>query len=219
MSSLTQGAEGAKAENLISLFVRSPDPKERRRLTAEILNTYKPRIAAVVRRVLRTPQHWAEAEQVGALGLLVALREYRPAEAEADRGGAFWGFARFHVMNEIQRWIDVGVYWRKTPNRGRGEARAANREAARTHALHVEYQDDEDHRVDENSPEALVIAAELRAQVEGFVLALTEDERKTALAERPSGRSARHYRTIVSRARAAFRDAEAKARAERTEKV
>lgn len=53
------------------------------------------------------PDFHDEAEEEGAIGLLIALEKFETAS-----GAPFCPFARTWVRKEIQRWKNVGVYWR-----------------------------------------------------------------------------------------------------------
>lgn len=110
-------------------------PEERERLQIEVLGRYRARIAGVV-RALTTPPNWAEGEQVGAIGLLVALERYDSARLGEDRGGAFWFFAQAYVRDEVQSWLDHGVLWR--PRRQRKPSAGAPRRFESLEALTVE---------------------------------------------------------------------------------
>jgi DNA-directed RNA polymerase specialized sigma subunit len=76
---------------------------ERREIQADTIRQYRGRIAAVA-RALAKPSDWEGAEEVGAIGLLVALEQY---EGPADD---FWRFAVVFVRDEIRLWLDSDVY-------------------------------------------------------------------------------------------------------------
>ncbi|HXB26786.1 MAG TPA: hypothetical protein VNV25_18815 [Gemmatimonadaceae bacterium] len=77
-----------------------------RQLQALVVAAHRAEVAAVVRKIVPS-KHWEEAEQLGALGVLVALEKYDP-KTGSDRVGGFWNFARRHVRREIRKWLDDG---------------------------------------------------------------------------------------------------------------
>src|SRR5580693_1631945 len=93
-------------------YKQAASQAERTRLQTAVLMAYRTHVAGFVRRFVHNPAHRPEAEQVGLLGLLVALEKYDPSLLGADRGARFWSFATLHVRYEVQRWMDVGVHWR-----------------------------------------------------------------------------------------------------------
>jgi hypothetical protein len=48
----------------------------RMQLRTRVVTAYRPDVARLVRRVVSNPKHRAEAEQVGAIGVLLALEKY-----------------------------------------------------------------------------------------------------------------------------------------------
>jgi hypothetical protein len=102
----------------------------------DAVERFSSHVAALVRSTVYNPTHHAEACQAGVVGLLIALERYRPELVGVDRGAAFWNFARPYVRNEIRAWQDVGVYWRKSGNRGLSPHRVAQREGAKVGRYH-----------------------------------------------------------------------------------
>ena len=96
---------------------------ERKRLAAEVLQKYRPRLEKIVRAKLRDlPEHWAEGDQVAALGLLVALERF-DCEIAAYRGSTFWTFAFWPIQHELEAWLSASIFWRKDTNRGKSATR------------------------------------------------------------------------------------------------
>lgn len=100
----------------------SLDPVERRRLRAEIVASYAPRIQALVRKRLPwLPRQWAEAEQVSVLGLLEALERNDP---EKERRVSFWNFAHRYICAELSKWVSETILWKERTHK-KGESAAA----------------------------------------------------------------------------------------------
>jgi len=79
---------------------------ERRHLQASVVAANRENVAALVRRTV-APRHREEAEQVGAIGILVALEKHDPSGRVPFRR-----LALQHARGEIQAWMDHGVFWR-----------------------------------------------------------------------------------------------------------
>jgi hypothetical protein len=204
LTTLTHCDANANPEEL---YKKTTDQTARRRLQTAVVLAFRDRIAALVRG-LAPREHRAEAEQVGALGVLVALEKYDPGrkEYEPEKGSYFWNFARSIVLDEIQRWMDQGVYWRKSANRGKSPERVAQREAAQSQR-HVASLDAETAIVPmDPSPtvEELLGNAEGEALVRQFAATLTPDDRHLLLCEKrergnPNSPRLRHYQSLVER--------------------
>lgn len=186
-------------------------PAARRRIQTAVVIAYREKIQGAVRRLLpRSPQHWEEACQVGALGLLVALEKYQPKPGA--KPWAFWRFACLPVMSEIREWMGVGVYWRKPANRGKSPERAAQRVAAKLQELHGSLDAEirgtaetlHDRVFDEVSPlqEALVGDAEAAARLATFVRTIAPEDAAVLLTEDHRQVNSRHHKALVERARA-----------------
>lgn len=193
----------------------------RRRIQAQVVEAYRAHVASYVRKHV-AQAHSKEAEQVGVIGVLVALEKYDAGIVCAvggDRGAAFWNFARMYVRDEIRRWLDVGVFWCKSSNRGASDAR---RESAkmRTAQRTVESMDEpvgerettlHDRIVDgETTVEDLVATAESRARLDQFLFTLTEADRHLLLCDKRDRGNAnsvrsRHHLFLVGRATAFVR--------------
>ena len=188
------------------------NPTERRRIQAAVIEAHRPHVAALVRRLVPA-EHREEGQQVGALGVLVALEKYDDGIAGPDRGKkCFWGFAYLYVRDELQRWIDVGVNWRKTPNRGKSAARKANRQAASIHRqparLDAPLPGDDGGTLQDLlqhvSPtvEELFSVAETLALLLSFARTLSAKDRKILFSENSQCMISRHYLSLVERATA-----------------
>lgn len=197
-----------------SLYRDTTDPRERRRIQAAVIANYRNHVRTCVRKAVPA-EHYEEAEQVGALGLLVALEQYDPKLIGPDRGAAFWWFARLIVQNEIQRWMDVGIYWRKAPNRGKGEARQATRDAAQVHrtvaSMDAPLPGGENATLHDLTPdtspsvEDLTADAESCTRLRAFAATLLPEEAELLMSENGHHVRSRHYLTLVGRARAFVR--------------
>lgn len=185
---------------------------ERRQIQADVVQRYRYRVFRVVRRQVPWPAHWEEAEQEGTIGLLIALKKFDP-----DRGVPFGAFADPWIRNEIQRWIDVGVYWRKSPNRGKSEAR--QRAAENTFRQRLFNSMDAPIGQDGDGipvtlydcipaifdTESYASDAELREKLFAFAKTLTEEDREILFSENSQRVRSRHYLSLVERARAFVR--------------
>lgn len=178
-------------------YKNTSDPRARRRIQGEIVVKYRGRLASYVRRHL-SARHWQEAEQVGAIGLLVALEKFEPS-----RGVPFWFFAVQWVRKEIQRWLNHGVYWRPHTNGAKG------RQTHDEHRAHGEFQD-EAHVSETENVEDLVSTAEGLSRVGQFLDTLSVEERHLLICEKrdrgnPNSDRVRRYLSLVGRATAFVR--------------
>jgi RNA polymerase sigma factor (sigma-70 family) len=178
-----------------------------RETQVEVIETHRGHIRRLVRRMLRDPQHWAEGEQVGALGVIVALGKYDP-----DRGVPFWGFAVRVVENEIDKWMDCGVRWKARSKKG---AEHVERDPSRRFGAQagVALAPDELEGAIELAPnaEALVGEVEQSDRLTRFLATLSDKDRALLLVvtrERSEGGVAagnnarsRRYLSLVGRAR------------------
>lgn len=104
---------------------RNANAAERERLATQVVLEHKESIEAYVRKVV-PPNSREDAKQSALEGLLIALEKYDESIAGPDRGKkSFWGYALPYVRNEVQKWMSVGVYWRKDTNRGKSPQRQA----------------------------------------------------------------------------------------------
>jgi DNA-directed RNA polymerase specialized sigma subunit len=103
-------------------YKNAKDLAERRRIQAAVIEANRARVRAFVRRFVPRKQDWADGEQEGLLGVLLALEKWDPTRPRYS-DNAFWGFAYLYVRQQIRTWLDQGYYWRKSPNRGKSERR------------------------------------------------------------------------------------------------
>lgn len=184
-------------------YRHTTDRAERRRIQADILDKYRPHVRWFVRKTI-APQHREEAEQVGCIGLLVALEKYEPTKLGEDKGGAFWFFAARCVRDEIRRWEDVGVYWRKhrvRPGPGAELARLQRRQASMD-AERPDGRSLHDELTTEATVEDLVADVECRRLFARFVRTLTDAERQTIFSEDLRIIRSRSHLSLIERARA-----------------
>jgi hypothetical protein len=187
---------------------------ERRQIQAAVIEAHRGHVAALARRMVPT-QHRQEAEQVGAIGLLLALEKYDPTPRQGhSTSPVFWSYAFTFARDEIRAWKANGVYWRKPANRGKGEARQANRDAASRHLLPKSM--DAEMRLHANESTTLhdVIPSpgstveEIVSDVEAMSLLLTFAENLTAteqeilFSENSQRVRSRHHKDLVQRAAA-----------------
>jgi hypothetical protein len=181
-------------------YRHTTDKAARRRIQAEILDKYRPHVRWFVRKTIG-PQHREEAEQVGCIGLLVALERYEPAKLGVDLGGAFWFFAARCVRDEIRRWEDVGVYWRKR----RGAKSAVARLQRHQASIDAERPDGRtmhDELTEGFTVEDLVADVEHRRLFARFVATLTDAEREIIFSENGRTLGSRAHLSLIERARA-----------------
>ena len=190
------------------------DPVARRQIQAAVVKAYRSRVRSYVRRRM-APRHWEEAEQVGSIGVLVALEKFESGRMGVDRGAAFWRFAFLYVRHEIQRWVSSGVHWRPSTRH------AKNRKFYAEHLVHVsmdesygnEREDSTGTRHDvlfddvAETVEDLVATAEGLDRVGSFVSKLNNEDAKLLLNGVGFGRGrensprARRYLTLIERLR------------------
>ena len=173
---------------------------ERKRIQTEVVKAYRAHVASAARRYV-APEHRADAEQAGALGVLVALEKYDPSRLGAhrvggDRGGAFWFFAATHVRNEIQKWKDVGVSWRP-----RSRKKVASEEHA-LHMVHFSMENTKDLPSDEPTVEELLIDVETEQRLVRFAASLTVDDLAVLFSQSGRCKASRRYLSLVERAKA-----------------
>lgn len=193
------------------LYRKTTDDAERKRIRALAIRVYQDLVFSVVRRSVDR-QHWPEAMQAGAVGILIALNKWDPERIGEDRGHAFWFFARRWVQDEIQKWIDRGVYWRP-----RSRGRAASHELSALHRNPVSLDAPAPAAVDTNlyslfpanqpSIEELAADAELRGRLFQFAATLTNKEREILFSENAQRMGTRRYLDLVERARAFLKGA------------
>jgi RNA polymerase sigma factor (sigma-70 family) len=168
---------------------------ERKRLAAEVLQKYRPRLEKIVRAKLRDlPEHWAEGDQVAALGLLVALERF-DCEIAAYRGSTFWTFAFWPIQHELEAWLSASIFWRKETNRGKSATRRAARETARASQTALSLELALETPSDAATPEEEIASNELHGLLHEFLASLTPSERAAAQ---------RHDKEVMSQARAFF---------------
>lgn len=171
-------------------------PDECRKIQAKVIKAYARRVASFVRR--RVPREdREEGEQVGAIGVMLALEKYDPA-----RGVPFWGFARNYVLHEIQRWREVAA----------PRSHDAKRDAHIIRQIPVRLDDVSHLIVEALTAEEIVSEAELLSRVKAFVQSLSREDAALLLCEKrerkeggvASGNNARSrgYLSLVERARA-----------------
>ncbi len=83
--------------SITSHYRDATTPTERRRIRAAVVDACRPHVARLVRRVVPR-KHRDEGEQVGAIGVLIALEHYTPA-----RGRTFRAVALSAARREIDR--------------------------------------------------------------------------------------------------------------------
>jgi hypothetical protein len=83
------------------------DTATRRRLQAAVVAAQRSRVAEAAREMV-PPEHRAEAEQVGLIGVLLALEEHAPETGRPFRLGAL-----DMAKAEIRAWLDAGTHYRK----------------------------------------------------------------------------------------------------------
>lgn len=181
------------------IYAATTDRAERRRLEEAVLIAYRPQVARFVRRRVHE-KHWQEAEQVGLIGLLVALQKYDPIPRPGfEEPTPFWFFAMAWVRKELQRWVSLGVYWRPSTNGAKG------RRVHTEHLQHWEFVEDQ-HGVDPDI-EGMVATAEGLDLVAQFLETVTAEERHLLLCEKrdrgnPDSERVRRYLSLVERCRA-----------------
>ena len=193
------------------IYRETTDKATRRRLQAAVVAEYRAKVSAFAARYV-SADHRAEAEQVGLIGLLIALERYEPSLLVDDRVAVFfWSFASRFVRDEIRAWLDTGVYWRKSANRGPSPGGVAARAVAeiqrRAVSLDTPSGQDDDALVDRlcddsPSPEDVAAAAEVSASLDVFAASLTPAERRNLLSENSQCVRSRHHLTLIERASA-----------------
>lgn len=202
------------------LYQSTSCPVERRRIQEEVIESCRGRVSALVRRMVSQREHWREAEQVGAVGVIVALGRY-----DANRNDSFWGFAHLIVRDEIEMWMGRAIYWRPSTKRALG------RTSNPVHSIPRSMDAELPHRHADSSAttatlhdfvsctvptaEAQTIEAELNAKLSAFLDTLTGDEKRLLLCEKreranggvEAGNNvrARRYLSLVERASAFVR--------------
>lgn len=188
------------------LYRSTSDKATRRQLQAAVVAEYRGRIEALARRALPV-QHVEEATQAGCIGLLLALEKYDRTVVGEDRGGAFWNFARAHVLNEVQQWADVGVYWRPRKRNNRGDVEAA-RAQRRVASLDVPAHGTEDGSIVETieaeqpTPEDMAGEIEAISHLRGFTVSLSAEDQEILFSENSKRVRSRRYLTLVEKATA-----------------
>jgi DNA-directed RNA polymerase specialized sigma subunit len=71
----------------------------KRQIQTFAVDVSRPLVAEIIRKVVPSPRRRREAEQVGALGVLVALESYAPGA-----GTSFHRHAAPYVRRELARW-------------------------------------------------------------------------------------------------------------------
>lgn len=189
-------------------YKATTDRAERRRLQAKVVELYRLRVVALAHRAVPR-EYWREAEQVGLIGLLVALEKFDP-EGKHD----FWYLASTAVRDEIRTWRDTGIYWRKDTNRGKSPARVAARQEAQRQGQHESADTTRDRGSDLGSisikdayfdssaptPEDLYANEEARRLCAAFLSTLNDEDRAALFAPK----NPRH-RSLIERARAFVR--------------
>jgi RNA polymerase sigma factor (sigma-70 family) len=185
---------------------RHADRLSRRRIEHQVVEGYRPNVRALVRHHWPLLERcWDEAEHVGCIGLLDALKSYDPARA------AFWTFARSFVRNAIQKWVDVGVYWRPRTRKHRAgvdprEARAHMRPESMDRSIDDDAQTLHDVvQADGPTVEDLAAADEVSARLADFMATLTKTEVDVILSENSQRIRSRRYGALVERATAFVR--------------
>lgn len=199
---LSERPERAKAPADVASYRATTDPLERRRIQAEVVEAYRPRVANLVRCLFRrNPEHWREAEQVGLIGLLTALEKYDPDLLTGeDQGNRFWYLAYYYVKNEIRAWRDVGVNWAKDHRHG-----ACNENITRQ--TRVSYDDSlyETEPSKEPTVEEQVVESEVKARLRAFAATLSAIDREILFSENSQRVRSRRYLSLVERATAFVR--------------
>lgn len=193
------------APNPESLYARATDRIERKRLAEAVLAAYRPRVKGLVTGRC-PPAFRRDAEQAGAIGLLVALEKYDPT-----RGVPFWVIASQWVKDEIQKAIATGLLWRpRARNRTREAAMAARGEdpvaARRMDRQHVNVDSARDLEADD--VEDQVAEAEATGLLREFAATLSAEDAHLLLCEKRvreeqgNNNRARRYQLLVERAKA-----------------
>ncbi len=197
-------------------YNRNAPLAERRRVQAEVVSAYRALVSKHVRMMV--PERFREeAEQVGAIGLLVALERYDVTKATAyggDRGRAFWNYAKRFVRDEVRDWRDRGVFWRPRTRKVRTGHDEAQAQAHRL-PLQMDFTVDQadtgvdanEWQVDHQTPlvDALAVEHELRGRLDAFIDTLNDEERAIVLSEDGRDHLSRRHRALVTRAAAFVR--------------
>ena len=145
----------------------------------------------------------------------MALERFQPEPTHDEN--AFWGFAKLLVANEVENWLDVGVYWRAASrNRARDERADPDGEVRRLHARHATLDGvAESMSSQHDTPEDMTVEAQIQARLRSFLLGLPEVDRLLLLVEKrnrdeggvSAGNNARsrRYFGLVERAKAFVR--------------
>lgn len=176
-------------------------PAERQRIQGEVIARYRDRLTRFVKFALWSPHLHAEAIQVGAIGLLVALDKWDPEYKEHYDDGAFFGFATLYIRNEIRKWLDHGVNWRPT-------ARTRKQVDHPEHKQPSEFCD-EAHAQDVDDPETKAANAEALERLRSFLATLSNKDRHLMLcAKRDRGgedsQCRQRYRELLQCAKVHF---------------
>jgi hypothetical protein len=78
---------------------------ERQRFETCVILVYRPLIQRLMRRLAVSHEHWDESEQIGAMGLIVALVKFDPERVCTDIDAAFSFFAARYIRDEIRTWL------------------------------------------------------------------------------------------------------------------
>jgi DNA-directed RNA polymerase specialized sigma subunit len=163
-------------------------PAAKQRFRIEVVAKYAPLAAAYVRRYF-APEHRAEAEQVAAIGILVALEKWDPTRPRVNED-AFWGFATLYVRDELRKWADVGIRWRKSA-----------KSKKRPHEAPAIVPLEGDEPAAGPDVEALTAEVEIARKLRKFAETLTERDYLTFIStDARVNRSSRYY-DLVRRAR------------------
>ncbi len=84
--------------NPIESYRNTSDPRDRRLIQSAAVLQCRPYVSRLVRRTF-APRRQMEAEQVGVIGVLVALENFDPR-----RGPSFRALVHRHVRQELDRW-------------------------------------------------------------------------------------------------------------------
>lgn len=194
-------------------YYRTSDKTERRRIQLVIVTEHRDRVAALVRRGVPKRLR-AEACQVGALGLLVALEKYDPERSGPDRGKkSFWGFAFPYVREEIRVWLDHAAGWQNTKM---SKAKRAEMEARGTAPKPVASMDADnslgltlhDFVKADVSVEGDVVDVEVARRLKLFAETLNAGEREVLFSDNEKTRSSRLHLILTERAAAFVKDGE-----------